>query len=103
MELILSSFLMDMAPDLSNRLLTIFMGIELGIYALEQLMVHVYGNWGTASNNIVSTKTNQRITMKTKHGIQFSIVKQEVMWIVRYDWDKSFARIEMNKDVITGQ
>jgi hypothetical protein len=41
------------------------------------------------------------LTMKTKHGMKFSIVKQDVMWIVCYAWNKSFDRIEMNKDAIT--
>jgi hypothetical protein len=105
MELILSSFLMDMAPALKNRLLTIFMGIELVLYALEYLLGQVYGKWGQqAKNGQYKDKSKDGkeniVTMKTKHRIKFSIVKQDVMWIVRYTWDKSFAHIEMNKDAI---
>jgi hypothetical protein len=108
MELILYSFLMDMAPTLRNHLLSIFLGIELGLYAMEYLMQQVHGKWGTASKQqhgqyeekSKDGKENM-LTMKTKHGIKFSIVKQDVMWIVHYAWVNYFTRIEMNKDAIT--
>jgi hypothetical protein len=38
--------------------------------------------------------------MKTKRGLRFTIVKQDIMWIVRYAWEKSFARVETNKHAI---
>jgi hypothetical protein len=38
--------------------------------------------------------------MKTKHGLRFTIIKQDVMWIVRYAWEKSFARVDMNTHAI---
>jgi hypothetical protein len=40
------------------------------------------------------------LTMKTKHGLRFIIIKQDVMWIVHYAWEKSFARVNMNKHAI---
>jgi hypothetical protein len=40
------------------------------------------------------------LTMKTKRGLRFTIVKQDIMWIVRYAWEKSFARVETNKHAI---
>jgi hypothetical protein len=38
--------------------------------------------------------------MKTKRGLRFTIVKQDIMWIVRYAWEKSFARVETHKHAI---
>jgi hypothetical protein len=38
--------------------------------------------------------------MKTKHGKRFTIIKQDVMWIVCYAWEKSFARVDTNKHAI---
>jgi hypothetical protein len=38
--------------------------------------------------------------MKTKRGLKFTIIKQDIMWIVRYAWEKSFARIQTNKHAI---
>jgi hypothetical protein len=40
------------------------------------------------------------LTMKAKHGLRFTIIKQYVMWIVRYAWEKPFARVETNKHAI---
>jgi hypothetical protein len=106
MALIPSSFSMDMAPALRNHLLAIFMGIELGLYALEYLMGQVYGKWGGSNQQNGQYKDTSNdgkermLTMKTKHGMKFSIVKQDVMWIVHYTWNKYFTHIETNKDVI---
>jgi hypothetical protein len=81
MDLILFSFLMDMHPASRNRLLIIFMGTELGMYALEYLMGKVYGTWGGSNRQNGQYKDKSKdgkenmLTMKTKHGMKFSIVK----------------------------
>jgi hypothetical protein len=35
------------------------------------------------------------------HGLIFAIVKQDIMWIVCYNWEIFFARIEPNLHAIT--
>jgi hypothetical protein len=40
------------------------------------------------------------LTMKIKRGLKFTIIKQDIMWIVRYAWETSFARIETNKHAV---
>jgi hypothetical protein len=36
------------------------------------------------------------LTIKTKHGLIFTIIKQDEMLIVGYAWEKSFAHVDMN-------
>jgi hypothetical protein len=43
------------------------------------------------------------LTMETKQGLRFTIVKQDIMWIVRYAWEKSFSRVETNKHAIAAR
>jgi hypothetical protein len=38
------------------------------------------------------------LTIKTKHAMKFSKVKQDMMWIVCYAWDKYFTHMETNKN-----
>jgi hypothetical protein len=40
------------------------------------------------------------VTMKTKHGLRFTIIKQDIMWIFCYALEKSFARVDTNKYAI---
>jgi hypothetical protein len=40
------------------------------------------------------------LPMKTKHGLRFTTIKQDIMWIVCYSWEKIFARFETNKHAI---
>jgi hypothetical protein len=40
------------------------------------------------------------LTIKTKHGLRFTIIKQDIIWIVCYAWEKSFAPAETNKHAI---
>jgi hypothetical protein len=42
------------------------------------------------------------LTMKRKHGLRFTIIKEDKMWLVHYAWDKSFARVNTNAIVKRG-
>jgi hypothetical protein len=41
-----------------------------------------------------SKEGNERVlTMKTKHGLRFAIIKQDILWIVCYASEKSFPAL----------
>jgi hypothetical protein len=41
------------------------------------------------------------LTMKKKYGLRFTIIKHDIMWIVHYTWEKSFAHVKTNTHAIT--
>jgi hypothetical protein len=38
----------------------------------------------------------QLLALKHKHGMAFTLARHDIMWRVRYAWQKSFARVLTN-------
>jgi hypothetical protein len=51
---------------------------------------------GQYKDKLKNTK-NQLLALKDKHGMAFTLTRHDIMWLMRYAWEKSFMRVQTNK------
>jgi hypothetical protein len=76
---------------------TVFIGVPYGT-SMWQVGDSIEQN-GQYKETLKNVK-EQLLALKDKHCMTFTLTRHDIMWLVRYDWEKSFARVRTNKQAI---